>query len=199
MIIGIILAAGTSSRFKSETPKQLYSINNKPIIEYSIDNMVDLVDKLIIVVNSSIIIPNLDTDTGVNSKIVILKNNINQRKATLNIAIKYIKDNFVNTEKVIIHDANRPFVTKLYFENLINSSKKYIQYALKLTNGLYNIETNLSTNRDNFIEVCTPICISDSILKIQETDEIINSIEIKPEFLFGNYNVLKKITFIEDL
>ncbi len=199
MIIGIILAAGTSSRFKSETPKQLYSINNKPIIEYSIDNMIDLVDKLIIVINNNIIIPNLVTDTGVNSKIVILKNNINQRKATLNIAIKYIKDNFVNTEKVIIHDANRPFVTKLYFENLINSSKKYIQYALKITNGLYNIETNLSTNRDNFIELCTPICISDSILKIQETDEIINSIEIKPEFLFGNYNVLKKITFIEDL
>lgn len=199
MIIGVILAAGTSSRFKSETPKQLYSINNKPIIEYSIDNMIDLVDKLIIVINSSIIIPNLVTDTGVNSKIVILENNINQRKATLNIAINYIKDNFVNTEKVIIHDANRPFVTKLYFENLINSSKKYIQYALKLTNGLYNIETNLSTDRDKFIELCTPICISNDILKIQETDEIINSIEIKPEFLFGNYNVLKKITFIEDL
>lgn len=199
MIIGIILAAGTSSRFKSETPKQLYSINNKPIIEYSIDNMIDLVDKLVIVINSSIIIPNLVTDTGVNSKIVILENNINQRKATLNIAIKYIKDNFVNTEKVIIHDANRPFVTKLYFENLINSSKKYIQYALKLTNGLYNIEINLPTDRDKFIELCTPICISDDILKIQETDEIINSIEIEPEFLFGNYNVLKKITFIEDL
>jgi len=47
MIIGIILAAGTSSRFNSETPKQLYSVNNKPIIEYSIDNMIDLVDKLI--------------------------------------------------------------------------------------------------------------------------------------------------------
>lgn len=199
MIIGIILAAGTSSRFKSETPKQLYSINNKPIIEYSIDNMIDLVDKLIIVINSNIIIPNLVTDTGVNSKIVILENNINQRKATLNIAIKYIKDNFVNAEKVIIHDANRPFVTKLYFKNLINSNKKYIQYALKLTNGLYNIETNLPTDRDKFIELCTPICISNNILKIQETDEIINSIEIKPEFLFSNYNVLKKITFIEDL
>ena len=87
----------------------------------------------------------------------------------------------------------------MYFENLINSSEKYIQYALKLTNGLYSIETNLSANRDKFIELCTPICISDNILKIQETDEIINSIEIKPEFLFGNYNVLKKITFIEDL
>jgi 2-C-methyl-D-erythritol 4-phosphate cytidylyltransferase len=40
MIVGIILAAGTSSRFKSDTPKQLYSINNKPIIEYSIDMLI---------------------------------------------------------------------------------------------------------------------------------------------------------------
>jgi len=193
MIIGIILAAGTSSRFKSETPKQLYSINNKQIIEYSIDNMIDLVDKLIIVINNNIVLNNNI------SKIVILENNINQRKASLNTAIKYIKDNFINTEKVIIHDAARPFVTKMYFENLINSDKKYIQYALKLVNGLYNIETNLPANRDSYIELCTPICISNAILKIQETDEIIDSIDIKPEFLFGHYNDLKKITTLEDL
>jgi len=194
MIIGIILAAGTSSRFNSETPKQLYSVNNKPIIEYSIDNMIDLVDKLIIVINENIIITNYNI-----SKIVILENNINQRKASLNTAIIYIKDNFINTEKVIIHDAARPFVTKLYFENIINNNKKYIQYALKLTNGLYNIETNIPANRDSYIELCTPICISYNILKIQETDEIIDSIDIKPEFLFGHYNIIKKITFTEDL
>jgi hypothetical protein len=156
--------------------------------------MIDLVDKLIIVINENIIITNYNI-----SKIVILENNINQRKASLNTAIKYIKDNFINTEKVIIHDAARPFVTKLYFENIINSNKKYIQYALKLTNGLYNIETNIPANRDSYIELCTPICISYNILKIQETDEIIDSIDIKPEFLFGHYNIIKKITFIEDL
>ena len=32
MNIGIILAAGNSTRFDNETPKQLYLINDKPII-----------------------------------------------------------------------------------------------------------------------------------------------------------------------
>ena len=32
MNVGVILAAGNSSRFQNEVPKQLYSINNKPII-----------------------------------------------------------------------------------------------------------------------------------------------------------------------
>ena len=55
MIIGIILAAGTSTRFNSDIAKQLYFINNKPIIEYSIDNMIQLVDRIIIVKNKNII------------------------------------------------------------------------------------------------------------------------------------------------
>jgi 2-C-methyl-D-erythritol 4-phosphate cytidylyltransferase len=194
MIIGIILAAGTSSRFKSDTAKQLYSINNKPIIEYSIDNMIHLVDKIIIVINKNITLPFTKQ-----SKMVILENNINHRKDSLNIAIKYIKDNFINTQKVIIHDAARPYVTQLYFEKLLQNTSKYTQYVLQLTNGLYNIYTNSPVNRDSYIELCTPICISFDILKIQETDEIIDSINIKPDFIYGHYNILKKITIIEDI
>ena len=194
MIIGIILAAGTSSRFKSDTPKQLYSINNKPIIEYSIDTMINLVDILIIVINKNIILPFSNT-----SKIVVLENNMNQRKASLNIAIKYIQDTFQNTEKVLIHDSARPYITQSYFEELLKSTSKYTQYVIKLTNGLYNIETNSPVNRDSYIELCTPICISFDILKIQETDEIIDSIDRKPDFIYGHYNILKKITTIEDV
>lgn len=40
--LGIILAAGTSSRFISNIPKQLYIINNKCVLQYSIDSMCDL-------------------------------------------------------------------------------------------------------------------------------------------------------------
>ena len=189
--IGIILAAGTSSRFKNKIPKQIYEINDIPIVEYSINAMIDIVDKLIIVINKDI---NLDY-----KNVIILENNINERKASLNIAISYIKSNFNNAEKVIIHDAARPFVTKKYFEYILNQKEKYNQYAIKLTNGLYNIETSKPVNRDSYIELCTPICISNEILKIQETDEILNSIDILPNFIYENINILKKITTIEDV
>ena len=58
--ICILLSAGTSSRFnninsntQSNThySKQLYPIDNKPLILYSIETIIDLVDKLIIITN----------------------------------------------------------------------------------------------------------------------------------------------------
>ena len=189
--IGILLAAGTSSRFKNDKPKQLYPINGVPIIKHIINTMSSVVDILIVVVNDKITL-NYDN-------IIILKNNINERKASLNTAISYIQTHFKNTNKVIIHDAARPFVTKAYFKKLLRQKQKYTQYAMKLTNGLYNIETNLPVDRDSYIELCTPICISYDILKIQTTDEMLNSIDISPHFLFGHYNILRKITTIDDI
>jgi len=49
MNVGIILAAGMSTRFNSQVPKQLFEINDKPIIQYSIDVLEKCVDDIIIV------------------------------------------------------------------------------------------------------------------------------------------------------
>jgi 2-C-methyl-D-erythritol 4-phosphate cytidylyltransferase len=195
-IIGIILAAGTSSRFNCNIPKQLYCINDTPILEYSINSMIKLVDKLIIVINKDIVLKDIIVKY---KNIIIIENNINERKTSLNICIKYIQKNLNNVDKVIIHDSARPFVTKTYFEELLKQKEKYNQYALSLTNGLYNTQSKLPVNRDEYIELCTPICISYDILKIQETDEILDSIVYPPHFLFGTYNILKKITTIDDI
>jgi 2-C-methyl-D-erythritol 4-phosphate cytidylyltransferase len=193
MIIGIILAAGTSSRFESDIPKQIYCINGVPMIEHLIIAMSGVVDTIIVVKNNKV---NYST---VNANIVILENNINERKASLNTAILYIKENLKKAQKVVIHDAARPFVTRQYFKELVNHPSKYVQYGLKLTNGLYSMETNLPVSRDSYIELCTPICLSYDLLKIQKTDELINSIDITPTFLFGHYSILRKITTLLDL
>ena len=52
MNVGIILAAGRSSRFDSPIPKQLYELNGKPIIQHSIDLLSKHLDRVIIVTNS---------------------------------------------------------------------------------------------------------------------------------------------------
>ena len=54
MNISIILAAGLSKRFNDITPKQLYPINGKPLVQYSIDAIEPVVDDLIIVTNSKV-------------------------------------------------------------------------------------------------------------------------------------------------
>lgn len=197
-IVGILLAAGTSSRFNCDVPKQLYCIDKIPIIEYSLNAMLNNVDKLLVVINKTISLTYKNKLLTYKNSIVI-ENNINERKSSLNTAIAYIQSNFENVEKVVIHDAARPLVTSLYFQELLKQNAKYVQYALKLTNGLYNIETNTPANRDSYIEPCTPICISADLLKRQETDEILNSIDILPHFLFGTYAILRKITTLDDV
>jgi 2-C-methyl-D-erythritol 4-phosphate cytidylyltransferase len=52
MNIGIILAAGNSTRFNDENPKQLYLIDDKPIINHSIDILSQSLDEVIIVTNT---------------------------------------------------------------------------------------------------------------------------------------------------
>ena len=55
MIYGIILAAGSGSRMKIKQKKQFLVINNKPVIEYSIDKFLSIkkINKTIIVINES--------------------------------------------------------------------------------------------------------------------------------------------------
>ena len=55
MIYGIILAAGSGSRMKIKLKKQFLFINNKPVIEYSIDKFLSInkINKTIIVINES--------------------------------------------------------------------------------------------------------------------------------------------------
>ena len=59
MNIGIILAAGNSTRFNNvnnldKITKQLFIINNKTVLEYSIECFINIVDKVIIIVNDNI-------------------------------------------------------------------------------------------------------------------------------------------------
>jgi 2-C-methyl-D-erythritol 4-phosphate cytidylyltransferase len=53
MNVGIILAAGTGTRFKWDKPKQFFLINGKPVLYYTIKSFVesDLFDKIIVVLS----------------------------------------------------------------------------------------------------------------------------------------------------
>ena len=67
MNVGIILAAGRSTRFGQDVPKQLYNIDGKPIIEHSIKILEKFVDDIIIVTNS-------DCKDKISGKVVVNDN-----------------------------------------------------------------------------------------------------------------------------
>ena len=104
----IILAAGNSKRLKSRIPKPFNTINNKTLLEHSLNAFsgFDEIKKTIIVYNKK-------HKKYINK--LNLKNTIkiiggsNRQESTFR-ALKRIKK--MNCKKVLIHDAARPYPPK---------------------------------------------------------------------------------------
>lgn len=109
MNIGVILAGGIGSRFKSDKPKQYIKLNGKEIIEYTVNafKKSNRIDHILCV---------LDTNTLQEGRIE-KKYNIkciqggDTRNASLKNALDYIKDSYKNVTNIFIHEAARPFNT----------------------------------------------------------------------------------------
>jgi 2-C-methyl-D-erythritol 4-phosphate cytidylyltransferase len=200
MNVSIILAAGNSTRFTSNKPKQLFEINGKPIIQHSIDIIENHVDDIIVVTNSKCNIQS-------NHQIVI--NDIDSRIQSIKAAVDTISKKY---QKIIIHDAARPFITDVYISNLIKSKSQHSQYYLKLSNGLA-MKNEIGweiPNREDFIELCSPQCtdfdlfrfIFKTYIETGKQCEILpclSYLEIQPELIEGHYKYLRKINTLDDI
>ena len=227
--IGLLLAAGISSRFNYDKPKQLYKINDIPIIMYSVNALINIVSILIIITNSTCYaeIKNLVQDY---EKVVVLVNDVNCRLESIAIGLRYIKNSYdlynnslrrmhieptQDTLQIIIHDAARPFINENHIKDLLNNLNDkclYSQYYLKLVNGLYNAKSKEMVNRDDYIEICTPL-VSDFDLYYSifmkyinnpcriayEHISVMDKYKYKYKLVEGNNSYLRKITYYDDI
>ena len=205
MNIGIILAAGNSTRFDNETPKQLYLINDKPIINHSIDILEKFLDEIIIVTNTN-------CSDKIKTKHTILINDIDDRIESIKVSLDYIGDKKYNN--ILIHDAARPFITTDVISELLESSKTYqhSQYYLELVNGLVRkneIGWEVAP-REDFIELCSPQITDFGIFKYIFANyiETKKDCEILPimcklkydyNLIKGSNKYLRKITTTDDI
>ena len=206
MNIGVILAAGKSSRFDNSIPKQLFPINHKPVINYSIDLLSETLDEVIIVTNSDCF-SKIETDKK------ILINDIDNRIESIKTALNYLEEK--DYSNILIHDAARPFITKDDILRLIDSQNnhQHSQYFLPLVNGL--AKRNESgfweiPNRDDFIQLCSPQITDFQIFNKIFNDYILTGLEceilpvasrlqLRYNLIKGNFNHLRKITTTDDL
>jgi 2-C-methyl-D-erythritol 4-phosphate cytidylyltransferase len=81
-------------------------------------------------------------------------------------------------KNVIIHDSARPFIQNYHINELLESMKEnvYSQYYMKLVNGLLNIKTNQFVDRDDYVEICTPLCITPTEKKNEKKYMLLNII-----------------------
>ena len=205
MNVGVILAAGNSSRFQNEVPKQLYSINNKPIINHSIDILSQNLDEIIIVTNTYCY-DKIKTDH------TILINDVDDRIESIKVALDYIGNK--KYKNILIHDSARPFITTGMISELLESSKKYqhTQYYLELVNGLVrknDFGWEIAPRQD-FIEICSPQITEFELFKYIFDNYIETKIdcEILPimcklkydyNLIKGSNKYLRKITTTDDI
>jgi 2-C-methyl-D-erythritol 4-phosphate cytidylyltransferase / 2-C-methyl-D-erythritol 2,4-cyclodiphosphate synthase len=137
----IILAAGDSKRFKSPTPKPYHLVNNKTLLEYSLDAFKNIkkIKKTIIVYNSK----HKRLFDNINIKNSLKTAGGKTRQESTFKALKILKK--MNCKKVLIHDAARPNISKSIINEVIKNLKNNhaVVPVIKVKDATKRIEKNL--------------------------------------------------------
>lgn len=161
-VSAVVLAAGSSTRFKGNQNKILIEINNKPIFQYSIEAFANnkKIDEIILVFSNAQkqeiqkIIEKVDI-----KKPIKLVEGGNLRSDSVYNAITN-----TNLDIVIIHDSARPLIKQSYIDNCLDAMDKYdgctIAVKSKDTIKISNDEDCVvnTTNRKNTWVIQTPQC-----------------------------------------
>jgi len=116
----IIVAAGSGSRFNSETPKQFLELNGKPVIEHALDNFeaAPSVDSIVLVLPPE---RKDHFDTERFPKITSIVAGGGTRAASVANGLAAVP---VETEIVAVHDGARPLVTIDEIESTIDAASR---------------------------------------------------------------------------
>jgi 2-C-methyl-D-erythritol 4-phosphate cytidylyltransferase/2-C-methyl-D-erythritol 2,4-cyclodiphosphate synthase len=213
----IVLAAGDGIRLKSKTPKAFNKVNNKTLLEYSLDTFKNFpeIKKTVIVYNKK--------NKQYLSKLK-LKNTLKiiggktRQQSTFN-ALKKIKK--MNCNKVLIHDSARPNPSIKLIKRIIYSLKKNdaVIPVIKINDATKISKKNIvigNLNRDNLKLAQTPQGFTfeklyqkhyenineafddDSALFIKDNEKIFtvngdkNNLKITDEGDINNFKAIKK-------
>ena len=136
----VILAGGQSKRLKIRVPKPYLTINNKPLIQYSIDvgKSVKVINKIVVVYNNN----HRKLLAKHNFKNIIkIKGGKSRAESTFN-ALKRIKK--FNCRNILIHDAARPNPSKELIRKIITELKNShaVVPIIKTNDATKRIEKN---------------------------------------------------------
>ena len=132
----IIVAAGVSSRFGGDIPKQFIKIDGKEILSFSVNTFIchPQIDEVIIVCHNKW----MDHVSTYYPDCIIAEGGVRRQDSSLN-GIKAVSNQSLN---VLIHDAARPFVSKEIITNCLTALEKADGSApvMDISNSLIQVE-----------------------------------------------------------
>lgn len=167
--IALILASGTGARCNLGFPKQFAKINNKTILEYTIDafNSHNKIDEILLVTSSE----NIATVEKLSQKYQkvtrVIKGGKTRKDSSYN-GITAITEQEAN---VLIHDGVRPLISEKIISNCIEEleTKQAVCVAIDSTDTIFHInDNNIITSipqRKSLKRAQTPQCFKLSVIK----------------------------------
>lgn len=162
-ISAIILAAGIGKRAELEFNKVLYKINNKIVLDYSVDSFQKQtqIEEIILVVNRNEYEYFSKLYEGSLLKVIV---GGKERQDSVYNAINISKNDFV-----IIHDGARPYIPEDSLRNMIKTLEKEdsITLGVKVKNTIQEVKGDhvvKTLNRDSLIITQTPQAFKKDLL-----------------------------------
>ena len=191
----ILLAAGESKRLKSIKPKPYISVNNKTLIEHTIDKVrrIKVIKKIVLTYNKK----HKKKLDSLNIKNIIKITGGKTRAQSSFLALKRIKN--LKCSKVLIHDAARPNISSKLIKKIIHTLKFHnaVIPAIKVKDSMKlrdQMGSTSNVNRKNLLMIQTPQGFRyKNILKLHKKNKDINITD--DASLFVNDN--KKIQIIK--
>lgn len=121
----IIPAAGSGTRLGTEVPKQFLKVNNKYILNYSLEtfNNHSGIDKILVVTSKDYIelVKDIVAKNTYNKVVDIIEGGKERQDSVFN-ALKYLKQEASDDDIVLIHDAARPLISNELISNVIQNT-----------------------------------------------------------------------------
>lgn len=182
----VILAGGMGVRYNAKEPKQYTLINDKTLLEHSLDEMRESVntDRIVLVINNDpekieFIKQKYDIDVIVGGS---------ERANSFQNAIDYVSETYKDCKKIVFHEAARPLVghsvIDKYFELL--DEYDYVESCKKISDSLGSHVIKAPRREDYFL-IQAPEAYRFSILKqyFDYTSDIYFAANQFPDFVKG--------------
>ena len=165
MNYGIILIAGSGTRFDDKLPKQFTLVKGKPLYFYALETFInnDLIDEVLLVVNEKYLNHVKDEVTKKNftKKVHFVTGGDTRVLSTYN-ALLYLENIAKDYDNVLFQDGSRPLVTDEIIARNVEALKENnaVTTAIKVTStmvsSLDHKTINYYLNRNELYDIQTP-------------------------------------------
>ncbi|MBY0293946.1 2-C-methyl-D-erythritol 4-phosphate cytidylyltransferase [Patescibacteria group bacterium] len=126
--VGVLLAAGSGTRTRSKTPKQLFRIGKKYLFQHSLETMLacktfDVV--LVVVSEKTKKVIETTIKTHYPRKNILIVQGGDTRHASIRNSLECIVQKYRTCERVLFQDAARPLVSPKLFSAVLGDAEKY--------------------------------------------------------------------------